>query len=97
MIGYALLCLGMAQLAIGIIYGFMNRSQTSHLWLASYGTNWYISCSLDHDRLGQLVGGGYAALQLYYWWTGGGNGKWRRLKKKIRKFTPVRRTAPQLT
>lgn len=37
------------------------------------------------------------AVNFYVWWhRGGGDGTKRRLRSLVRKFTPVRRTAPQV-
>ena len=81
------------------LYGlFKGRRQ---LYRGAYAVCWllnYFASALQHDGLGQVVDALFFALWAYQWWNGGGGDSTRRrLKKWARKFTPVRRTAPQLT
>lgn len=77
---------------------FRGRQQ---LYRGAYAVYWlllYFASALQHDALAQVIDAAFFAVWAYQWWKGGGgNGTKRRLKKLARKFTPVRRTAPQLT
>lgn len=81
------------------LYGlFKGRRQ---LYRGAYAVYWllnYFASALEHSALGQVVDAAFFACWAWAWWNGGGGDSTkRRLKKLGRKFTPVRRTAPQLT
>jgi hypothetical protein len=90
--------LGCGLLGMGLVYLFANRIQLQRACYALGGVSFYIGDALAHDALGQIWQAAYTAFWAWQWWKGGGgDGTKRRLKKWARKFTPMRRTAPQLT
>jgi len=67
-------------------------------WYALSGGNFLIASVMEHDRWGAVWDAIWTAFYLWVWWNGGGGDKTKkRLKKLARKFSPVRRAAPQLT
>jgi hypothetical protein len=74
------------------------RLQLSLAAWAMYWLLWYISDALDHDLLGEIIDAVFFAIYAYWWWNGGGGDDTkRRFRLLVRKFTPVRRTAPAAT
>lgn len=66
-------------------------------WCGSANLVWLVMDVLDHARWIAAWTAMWAAYYLWVWWNGGGGDNTKkRLKKWARKFTPVRRTAPQM-
>ncbi|MGN6162572.1 MAG: hypothetical protein ACTHOG_12840 [Marmoricola sp.] len=82
----------------GLLCLLLQRDQLGYACYALGGFIFYIAAALRHSMFGQLWEGAYTSFWVWMWWKGGGGDDTkRRLKKWARKFTPVRRTAPQLT
>lgn len=93
----AITFLGNGLLGMGILCLTRSRLLSAALY-ALAGFVFYIDDALTHNAFGQILQAVWTTYWAWRWWKGGGgdNTK-RRLKKWARKFTAVRRTAPQLT
>ena len=58
-------------------------------------TGWAIGSIIRHDEAMAAFSAAVAAISFWLWWyKGGGDGTKRRLREALKKFFPVRRTAP---
>jgi hypothetical protein len=99
MTAYALLYPGALLTWIPLGLGFFTGrpSRKTAALLAALGWTMYGTASyMIGAWLNVLIAAGLGAGCLWLWWNdGGGDDTKRRLKRWARKFTPVRRTAPQ--
>lgn len=90
--------LGDGFLGMGLVLALRGRRQLAAALYAIGGFNFYVGAALAHDVGDQIWQAAWTTYWAWLWWQGGGGDKTkRRLKKLARKFTPVRRAAPQLT
>lgn len=88
----------MASVGGGTLSLLIGRQQWRYGFLTVAGVCLYLMGVHERDPLGQILGAVYTTIQIWGWWNGGGgNNTKRRLRRWARKFSPVRRTAPQPT
>jgi phosphatidylserine synthase len=67
-------------------------------WMAASGVLVTMGDAILHHTVLAGIAAAATAISIYWWWHGGGgDGTKKRLRSALRKFTPVRRTAPQTT
>jgi threonine/homoserine/homoserine lactone efflux protein len=89
---------GLVVSVAGCVYGFgTGRDQLRRAACAFYGLCAYIADTMEHNITGQFLGALYFAYFAYQWWKGGGGDGTKRRLRKLRRFLPVRRTAPAAT
>ena len=78
-------------------FGRIAYHQASGFYAAAYGL-WSLNDIRIGAHIAAVVSAAMCAFFAYGWWRGGGgDGTKRRLRALRRKFSDVRRTAPQLT